>query len=404
MNQGRFRRGALAFLVVAAVAAIVAYALWPSAVPVETASVTRGSLQVTVDQEGETRVHDRYVLSCPVPGRLMRVDLEDGDPVRLNQVVARIDPLPLNQREREEVLARVQSAEANLRQAKAREARARANAEQARRDRDRAEHLARDGVISAQALDQARNADATATQELLAAEFTSQAAASDVKGARAGLVGIEDQSENPRPLIELRSPVAGRVLRVVEKSEHVLSAGTPIMVLGEPGKLEIVADVLSTDAVKVHPGDPVLLTAWGGDHVIRARVRLVEPGGFTKVSALGVEEQRVNVISDFIDSPGSLGDGYRVEAHIIIWSGQNVLKVPLSALFRRGQRWSTFVIDSGRATARDVEVGHRNDSEAEVLSGLTEGEQVIVHPSNEVADGVRVRATPSSNGTRPQEK
>jgi HlyD family secretion protein len=399
VKQSRFRRGAVVFLVVAAAAAIVAYALWPSAVPVETARVTRGSLQVTIDQEGETRVHDRYVLSAPVPGRLMRVDLEDGDPVRLDQVVARIDPLPLNQREREEVLARVQSAEANLRQAKAREARARANAEQARRDRDRAEHLARDGVISAQALDQARNTDVTAAQELLAAEFTSQAAASDVKVARAGLVGIEDQSGKPRPLIELRSPIAGRVLRVLEKSEHVLSAGTPIMVLGEPGKLEIVADVLSTDAVKIHPGDPVLLTAWGGDHVIRARVRLIEPGGFTKVSALGVEEQRVNVISDFIDSPGSLGDGYRVEAHIIIWSGQGVLEVPLSALFRRGQRWSTFVIDRGRASARDVEVGHRNVSEAEVLSGLTEGEQVIVHPSNEVADGARVRATPFiSNG------
>jgi HlyD family secretion protein len=404
VRQGRSRRGALVFLVVASVAAIVAYALWPSAVPVETARVSRGSLEVTIDQEGETRVHDRYVLSAPVLGRLMRVDLEDGDPVRRDQVVARIDPLPLNQRERQEVTARVQSAEASLREAKAREARARAVAGQARRDRDRAEHLARDGVISAQALDQARNADVTAAQELLAAEYSSQAAASDVKVARAGLVGIDD-SGKPRPLIELRSPVAGRVLRVVEKSEHVVSAGTQIMILGEPGQLEVVADVLSTDAVKVHPGDPVLLTAWGGDHVIRARVRLVEPGGFTKVSALGVEEQRVNVIADFVDSPGSLGDGYRVEAHIIIWSGQNVLKVPLSALFRRGQRWSTFVVDRGRASARDVKVGHRNDSEAEVLSGLTEGEQVIVHPSNEVADGIRVRATPfSSNGTRQQEQ
>jgi HlyD family secretion protein len=356
----------------------------------------RGPLQVTIDQEGETRVHDRFIISAPVPGRLMRVDLEDGDPVRLNQVVARIDPLPLNQRERQEILARVESAEASLREAKARVARARAVSEQARRDRNRAEQLAREGVISTQALDQARNADVTASEELSAAEYTSQAAASDVKVARAGLVSIDPGGGQTKPLIELRSPVDGRVLRVTEKSEHVVSAGTPILALGEPGKLEVVADVLSTDAVKVHPGDPVLLTGWGGDHAIRARVRLVEPGGFTKVSALGVEEQRVNVICDFVDSPDSLADGYRVEAHIVVWSGTDVLKVPISALFRRGQRWSTFVVSGGRAVARDVEVGHRNESDAEILSGLAEGQRVILHPPNTIVAGSRVRPLPAA--------
>lgn len=376
----------------AAIGVLVAYALWPSPIPVETAKVTRGPLQVTVDQEGETRVHDRFVISAPVPGRLMRVDLEEGDPVRVNQIVARIDPLPLNQREKEEFLARVQTAEANLRQAKAREARARADAQQARRDRDRAERLAREGVISAQALDQARNADTTAAEELSAAEFSSQAAASDVNVARAGLVGIDTDPGKPRPLVELRSPVAGRILRVMEKSEHVVSAGTPILAIGEPGKLEIVADVLSTDAVRVHAGDPVLLTGWGGDHPIRARVRLVEPSGFTKVSALGVEEQRVNVISDFVDPPAPLGDGYRVEAHIVVWSGQDVLRVPLSALFRRGLSWSTFTISAGRAVPRDVEIGHRNDAQAEVVSGLAAGDEVILHPPNQLAAEARVRS------------
>ena len=391
MERGRFRRRFLWALLLVGIGALVAYGLWPSPILVETARVTRGPLQVTVDQEGETRVHDRFVISAPVPGRLMRVDIEDGDPVRLNQIVARIDPLPLNQREKEEVLARVETAEANLRQAKAREARARANAEQARRDRNRSERLAREGVISAQALDQARNADINAAEELSAAEYSSEAAASDVNVARAGLVGIETNPGKPRALVELRSPVAGRILRVTEKSEHVVSAGTAILAIGEPGKLEVVADVLSTDAVKVHAADPVLLTGWGGDHPIRARVRLVEPSGFTKVSALGVEEQRVNVISDFVDSPGPLGDGYRVEAHIVIWSGQNVLLVPLSALFRRGQRWSAFIMSGGRAVLRDVEVGHRNDSETEILAGLAEGDRVIVHPPNQLADGVRVR-------------
>jgi HlyD family secretion protein len=391
LPRAKLRRNLLVVLLAAVVGGMIAYALWPSAILVEMARVTRGPLRVTVDQEGETRVQDRFVISSPVPGRLVRVDLEDGDPVSRNEIVARIDPLPLNQRERQEVRARVEAAEANLRQAKAREARARADAAQARRDRDRAEQLARERVISSQALDQARNADVTAAEELSAAEYASQAAASEVKVARAGLVGLDEVPGKPRPLIELRSPVAGRVLRVTEKSERVVSAGTSILVLGEPGKLEIVADVLSTDAVKIHPGDPVLLTGWGGDYSLRARVRLVEPGGFTKVSALGVEEQRVNVISDFVDSSGSLGDGYRVEAHIVVWSGKNVLQVPLSALFRRGSRWSTFVIAGGRAAARDVQIGHRNESEAEILGGLSEGEQVILHPPNQLADGMRVR-------------
>jgi len=391
LQRAKLRRNLLVALLLAVVGGIIAYALWPSAILVETARVSRGPLQVTVDQEGETRVQDRFVISSPVPGHLMRVALEDGDPVRLNEIVARIDPLPLNQREREEIRARVEAAEANLRQAKARESRARADAAQARRDRDRAEQLARERVISSQALDQARNTDVTAAEELSAAEYGSQAAASEVKVARAGLVGLDEVPGKPRPLIELRSPVAGRVLRMTEKSERVVSAGTPILVLGEPGKLEIVADVLSTDAVKIHPGDLVLLTGWGGDYALRARVRLVEPGGFTKVSALGVEEQRVNVISDFVDSPGSLGDGYRVEAHIVVWSAKNVLQVPLSALFRRGSRWSTFVISGGRASARDVEVGHRNESEAEILAGLSEGQQVILHPPNQLAAGMRVR-------------
>lgn len=393
MERDQFRRRLLWSIVVISIAALIAYALWPSPVSVGTALVGRGPLQVTVDQEGETRVHDRFIISAPVPGRLMRVDLEDGDPVRLNQIVARIDPLPLNQREKQELLARVETAEANLRQAKAREAQARANAQQARRDRDRAEHLAREGVISAQALDQARNSDTTAAEELSAAEYSSQAAASDVNVARAGLVGIDADAGKLRPLIELRSPVAGRILRVTEKSEHVVSAGTTILAIGEPGKLEVVADVLSTDAVKVHPGDPVLLTGWGGDKPIRARVRLVEPSGFTKVSALGVEEQRVNVISDFVDPPGPLGDGYRVEAHIVIWSSPDVLKVPIGALFRRDQSWSTFRVADGRAVVSAVEVGHRNDAEAEILSGLAQGERVIVHPPNSIADGTRVRAS-----------
>lgn len=391
MNRGKLRRLGVISAALLAVAAMIAFALIPSPILVETAGVRRGSFRVTVDQEGQTRARDRFVMSSPVPGRLLRVELKDGDAVRQGRIVARIDPLPLNQREREEIHARVDAAEAGLRQARAREAHAREDREQARRDRYRAERLAQNGVISSQALDQARNADITAAQELEAATYGVQVAGSEVQVARAGLVGLDGDSGKPRPLIELRSPVDGKVLRVIQESERVVQAGTPIVVVGEPTRLEIVTDVLSTDAVNIQPGALVLLEGWGGDHPIRARVRLVEPAGFTKISALGVEEQRVNVISDFADPPGPLGDGYRVEARIVVWTGENVLKVPLSAVFRRGQGWSTFAVDAGRARTRDVKIGHRNESEVEILSGLGEGQQVILHPPNDLRDGMRVR-------------
>jgi HlyD family secretion protein len=213
-----------------------------------------------------------------------------------------------------------------------------------------------------------------------------------VKIARAGLVGLDNGSGQSRPLVELRSPVNGSVLRVLEESERVIQAGTPVLVLGEPDKLEIVTDVLSTDAVKMSPGDPVLVAGWGGDKPLRARVRRVEPAGFTKVSALGVEEQRVNVISDFVDPPGPLGDAYRVETQIIIWSADNVLQAPLSAVFRQQQGWGAFVIENGRAKRRNVQIGHRTDTMVEIVDGLSEGESVIVHPASAVAEGVRVQA------------
>jgi HlyD family secretion protein len=390
LERKKNRRRILWLLVAVGIGAIVAFALMPSRLLVEAGRVESGPLQVTIDQEGETRAHDRFVMSAPVSGHLLRVELEDGDAVKRDQVIARIDPLPLSSRERQEVLGRIGASEAALRQANAREAHAREDWEQSRRDRERAERLGRDGLISPQALELARNADVTAEAELEAAKSSAQVAASELKVARAGLIGLED-SVKSGPLIQLRAPVAGRVLRVIEKSERVVPAGTPILTLGDAKRLEIVADVLSTDAVKIQPGMPVLLEGWGGDHPIRARVRLVEPGGFTKISALGIEEKRVNVISDFVDPPGPLGDGYRVETRTVIWSGENVLKIPQSALFRQGQGWNVFAIENGSAKRREVEIGQRNETEAQILRGLAKGEEVILHPSNELSDGARVR-------------
>lgn len=373
-----------------ALAALVVFALLPSPIRVEVGRSQRGPMRVTVDEEGETRAHDRFVVAAPVPGRLMRVELEEGDAIAQNQVVAVIDPLPLSQREREEVLGRMEAAEAAKRHADARADHARADYDLARRDRLRAEGLARDGVISTQALEQARNAELTGAQELEAAGYSARVAESEVKVARAGLVSL--QPGNVRRVVQIRSPVSGRVLRIQEKSERVVQAGTPILALGDPAKVEVVVDVLSTDAVRIRPGTDVFLEGWGGDRPLRARVRLVEPSGFTKISALGVEEQRVNILADFVDPPGALGDGYRVEARIVIWAAENVLKMPASAAFRRGQGWSAFVIEGGRARLRNVEIGHRSETEAEVLHGLTEGAAVIVHPSNLVREGARVRA------------
>src|SRR6516162_883965 len=371
-------------------AALLWLMLRPTPVLVEVACATHGPMRVTVDEDGVTRAHDRFTVAAPIPGRMLRVGLEEGDAVREKQIVAMIEPLPLNQQQREEVLGRVAAAEAAKREADARAEHAREDFEQSQRDRKRAEQLGHEKVISAQALEQSRNAEVTSGEELQAARFNAMAARFAVEVARAGLVGISG-GDSGHKVISLHSPVAGCVLRVLEKSERVVQAGTPVIVIGDPGQIEIVTDVLTTDAVNIKPGAPAFLEGWGGDHPLRARVRLVEPAGFTKISALGVEEKRVNVIADFVDPPEGLADGYRVETRILTWEGQNVLKIPGSAASRKGDAWCVFTVEQGRAHRRIVEIGHRNQTELEVLNGLKEGEVVILHPSNQLKDGVRVR-------------
>ena len=390
MSEKKWRRRTI----LAGLALGAAFLAWvflrPAPIPVEASKAVRGSMLVTVDEDGETRAHERFVVAAPIPGRMLRVDLYEGDSVRENQIVAKIEPLPLSQQQREEVLARVETAEATKHQADARVEHAREDHEQTKRDLQRAEELGRGDLIPKQALEQARSAEAASLQELEAAKFSALAAAADVKVASAGMVGIEEGAAQQKVIL-LRAPVAGRVLRIVEKSERVVQAGAPVVVLGDPRKIEVVTDVLTTDAVNIRPGASVLLEGWGGDHPLQAKVRLVEPSGFTKISALGVEEKRVNVIADFVDPPRELGDGYRVEARIVTWEGRDVLKIPGSATFRERENWNVFVVEQGRARRRSVQIGHRNQTEAEILSGLTDGDEVILHPSNQLSDGVRVR-------------
>lgn len=377
-------------VLVLGVVALIVVAFLPSPLKVESARVARGPLRVTVDEEGEARAHDRFVVAAPIAGRLTRVELHDGDPVSQGQVVAVLSPLPIDERERAEVTARVQAAEALKRSADEAVNHARADHEQAKRDLRRAEELVEAGVISRQSLELARNAESIAKNELESARFKAEAAASEVKVARAGLIAVESEQSGAARTLTLRSPVRGRVLRVIEKSERVVTAGAAIVTVGDPHKLEVVVDLLSTDAVKVRPGAEMLLENWGGEAPLRARVRTVEPSAFTKISALGIEEQRTNIVADFVDDPGPLGDGYRVEARIIIWEAEDVLKVPSSALFRHGNEWSVFVVEGDRAIRRKVEIGHRSQVDAEVLSGLDEGVEVIVHPTNQITDGTKV--------------
>ena len=239
----------------------------------------------------------------------------------------------------------------------------------------------------------AETARANSDKALEAAKFKARAAEYEVQAAEARLIALASNAGKPLRLVSLRSPVRGHVLRLLQQSERVVTAGTPILQVGHPSQLEIVSDLLSTEAVKVRPGDRVLIENGGGDGSLEARVRTVESSGFMKISALGVEEQRVNVVMDFVDAPGRLGDGYRVDVRIIVWEARDVLTIPASALFRRGEGWSVFVIEDGRARARDVEVGHRNALQAEITKGLTEGRAVVLHPGNQIREGVRISPT-----------
>jgi len=379
---------------VAGIAVLLALAFRPAALDVDIAAVQRGALQETLEQEGKTRMHDSFVLASPVAGRLKRIELHAGDPVKVGEIVATIDPVPLEPQQRAALEARVQTAQELEREAAARVQRAEAGSSQAKADLERATKLAAEGVIAREALEKAQTAGKTANKELDAALFKSKAAASQVEEAKAALLATAAQDPAGIKTVYLRSPVPGRILRLIEQSERVVGQGTPVVSIGYTPRLEIVADYLTTDAVKISPGMPALIEEWGGSKPILARVRLVEPGAFTKISALGVEEQRVNVVLDFVSAPEQLGDAYRVEVRVITWQSPRVLKVPLSALFRRGDDWNVFIAETDRASRRNVKIGHRSDLEAEVLDGLREGERVIVHPGNELTDASRIRIRP----------
>jgi HlyD family secretion protein len=370
--------------------------LWPSAAVVELVTVTAGPLRETVDEDGETRVRDRYVVGAPVTGRLSRLRLRAGDSVSQGELVGWLDPAPIDARTQRAAEAAVESAEDARRTAAAAVPVARAALDQALRTQARAESLAAQGHVPPAQREEAELATTARRRELDAAGARAEAAAHEVERARAALFAASARPDPRTGRTPIRAPVAGRVLRVLEESERVLIAGTPVLELGDPRRLEVITDLLSTDAVKVRPGDTMLVEEWGGGAALIARVRVVEPSGFTKVSALGVEEQRVNVIADLVSPPGALGDRYRVEARVVLWGAAEVLRIPLSALVRRGDGWVVFGVRGGRVVRRPVTPGHRGAFEVEVTQGLEAGDRILRYPSDLIREGDRVQAAEGS--------
>lgn len=350
------------------------------------------TLSVTVPAEGRTRARERFTVAAPVSGRTTRLALEEGDSVQAGQVLGTLYPAPEDPRAVATARAEVTAAEARAEEARARLREAGLQATQARREVERRRPLAEMGAITRERMEQAELAATVADERRASAEAALATARAALDAARARLMGAEGGDEGVRG-IEIAAPVAGRVVHIPDPSARVVAAGTPLVELAATGGLEIVLDILSEDAVAVGHGDEVVITGWGGDGVLRGMVRHVTLVGYTEISALGVEEQRVDVIADLHDRPPTLGTGYRVSGEIVTWRGESVLTVPTSALFRAGDAWQLFVVEDGRAARRAVEVGNRNERAVEVVAGLAEGEQVILFPSDEIEDGVAVRPT-----------
>lgn len=399
MSWGRRLR--LILLLVVIVAAIT-WGYWPRALLVDAAPVTRDVLSVTVDEEGKTRVIDRYVISAPVAGYARRIQLDVGDRVQQGQVTVELEPLRsdvLDPRRRAEARARVAAAEASLDAAEAKSRAASADAEYAAREYERKQRLWKSRTISEEALEAARNQKRRTAADLRSAQFAVDVARHELEAARTALAYSAAQVDGNGEWVQVRSPVAGTVLKLHQKSEGVVSAGQALVEVGDPRALEVVVDLLSADAVRVEPGTRVLFDRWGGEGLLEGVVRIVEPTGFTKVSALGIEEQRVWVIADIISAHeewARLGDGYRLEASFLIWQQDDVLQVSASALFRYGQNeWAVFVIDEGVARRRIVEVGRNNGLVSQIIKGVEQGELVITHPADTIEDGTKVEPRPA---------
>jgi HlyD family secretion protein len=381
--------------------ALLVYLLLPRPIEVDVASARRGPLEVTIDEEGKTRIRERYVVSAPLAGRMSRVELHPGDNVTSHETILTtiepVEPSLLNDRDLAEIEARVKSAQAAMDAARATELQATEQLQLADDNFERARKLFESRALSRHDYDAAEHGAAIAKERHRAAAFLVRQSEYELEVAKAAFVRSRPHTSETADhrRLDLKSPIDGQVLRVFVEDAGVVSPGTRLLEVGNPADLEIEVEILSADAVQVNPGAKVWIEHWGGSHVLTGRVRLIEPAGFTKISPLGVEEQRVRVVVDFVEplEPRTrLGDSFRVEARIVIWSSTDVLKVPAGALFRSGDQWTTFRSLRGRAVQTAVEVGQSNGLETEIRSGLWAGDEVILHPSDWIADGGRVRS------------
>ncbi|HCB13749.1 MAG TPA: efflux transporter periplasmic adaptor subunit [Gammaproteobacteria bacterium] len=393
----RGRSGLILLALVIATALV--YGFWPQPSWVEAALVAHRPLQVTVEAEGKTRIIDRYVLSAPVTGYLRRIESEVGDTVQQGQPLAWIDPLPsevLDPRRRAQAVVQVAASEASLQAAQETVAAARAAAEYAQLEFERIAALCkRECVVTEAERDRAESQARQTQAQLRSTQFAVEVARHEVEAAKTALRhSTVPTSDAAQETVIVRAPVDGQILNRHRQSEGVVEVGAALLEVGDPHTLEIVVDVLSADAVRIRPDTPVVFERWGGEQPLTGVTRRVEPVGFTKLSALGVEEQRVWVITSLRSPAGTwlrLGDGYRVEARFIVWHEEQVLQIPANALFRQGEGWAVFVIENGQAHRRAVEIGQRGALNVEVRSGLAEGEQVVTHPDGALQNGAAVR-------------
>jgi HlyD family secretion protein len=389
-------RRSLPWLSLLALLSLIGWGLWPKPVVVETGVVARSPLTVHVSEEGKTRVRNRFVVAAPVAGKMRRVPLKPGDEVvagttLLTTIEPAASPL-LDPRTRVQAEAVVSMHEASRKKAVETLEALRAALKMADADRDRMRSVRNDGTISASDRDRMEAEASIKAAEARAAEFSLQVTDHELAQARAVL--LRPDAITSGNLVEVKSPVSGRVLNVMQESETIVAAGTPILEVGDPADIEIEAEILSRDAVAIQPGDPLTIEQWGGDIPLKGRVRRVEPAAFTKISALGVEEQRVYVLGDLLEPPPAakaLGDRYRVEVRVAVWHSDDVLTAPAGALFREGNLWKTFVYQNGTAHLTTIETGHTDGRQTEIISGIKAGDKVLLHPPDSVKDGTTVK-------------
>jgi HlyD family secretion protein len=397
MHAKWLRRGMAAFLAALLAAGLVWFA-WPSPIPVDLAAAVKGPMDVTVEDEGKTRVRDIYTISAPLAGKLLRIPAEAGDEVGKGEVVAVLQPsAPGFQdiRTRQEFEASLEAANAAVTQAEHEVHRLQAALDFSRSELKRAQVLSQRDAIAGKSLDQAKFDVESYNAALASAQAQLEVRRKERMSAAARLTKPDSNSSletDPACCFEVRAPTTGRILRVLQESEAVIQAGMPLVEIGNPTDLEVAVDLLSSDAVQIQAGSPARIDGWGGPP-INGRVTRVDPAGFVKISALGIEEQRVRTRIELLDPPekwSRLGHDYRVIVHIMIWRGAGVLTIPVSALFRTGQGWAVFLVKDGRAQVTTIDIDHRNNRVAEVISGLNEADRVVLHPSDRISDGVAV--------------